>query len=313
MGWCASTRCWSIELGASYLRLTRQCTGAHRARPVPTHPVHPAPGRWRRVKESGRGRQASGAAGRVAPGRWRRVNESGGERQASGAAGRVAPGRWRRVNESGRGLPRAGSLRVGRSAPGPNHSAGAKSRPVDPALGRRRAGPAPSGLSPDVPDRPRSESFSRRQVPASVDPARGRIPVRSGRVADSAEAGRLPGQRATGRLRARAHGDGLGPVQRKESQPRRRRRHDGWPPRAPADERRRARRCSALPPSSLAPPWAGWPSRPYYRLPAGERRIAEVATSATENRRDPRREAGVLLFVRKDEAERTRATKGLTR
>src|SRR5262249_25821751 len=52
--------------------------------------------------------------------------------------------------------------------------------------------------------------------------------------------------------------------------------------------------------SSLAPSWAGQPSRAYYRLPAGERRTSEGRTlgaSTTEDRRDPRREAGGFCWL----------------
>jgi hypothetical protein len=116
-------------------------------------------------------------------------------------------------------------------------------------------------------------------------------------VAVSAEAGRLPGQRSIRRCRDRSNSEfRFGSVQRPGPPPRRRRRDGRWSPGAPAGRLWYGLRIAPRP-SSLAPSRAGRPSWADYRLPAGERRIAEVARSAAGNQRDPCREAGVLSFL----------------
>ena len=72
-------------------------------------------------------------------------------------------------------------------------------------------------------------------------------------------------------------GEKVGHVQRPGSPPRCRRRDERRPPRDHADGLRPRRRVAHRD-SSLAPSWAGRPSRAYYRLPAGERRNSEGRT-----------------------------------
>ena len=116
----------------------------------------------------------------------------------------------------------------------------------------------------------------RRHGPCEDRPG-GAVPSgRSGRVAQSIVASYTrPNQTANAVVDR--HGVERGLDQPAESSSRRHRRHQRWPPdqRAPARDRHRRRRIASS--SSLAAPGAGRPSWPDYRLPAGERRIAEVA------------------------------------
>jgi hypothetical protein len=96
-------------------------------------------------------------------------------------------------------------------------------------------------------------------------------------------------------VRVRRCGDGLGSVGRSESPPRRRRDHDGRPARADADGLGPRRRIAHRFPS-LDPSWAGRPARPYYRLPAGERRDSEGRAPLAQ---EPKKTEGTLAGRRR--------------
>jgi len=73
-----------------------------------------------------------------------------------------------------------------------------------------------------------------------------------------------------------------GLVQRSGSPPRRRRRDARWPPRKRAARRARSRCRSRIRP--VHSPRPSWPSRPYWRLPAGVWRTSDGALGATNER-----------------------------